>query len=174
MRTYTIRFPDSSREGVTKEAQKEYLAAMVRKSPAVARLVDMMNMLKSLLSVNPRSRPSKSLCTSGASPLAPCPLYWRRVLIWGLDAAPGCPRRGLNADVGLTRAAHAACTEALNFNIFTLGMGAPAIKSQELLKLQMTSAQAEAQQLALMEVLCPPSLLQPTCMLRLTNCGCSR
>ena len=45
-----------------------------------------------------------------------------------------------------------ACTQALNYNIFKVGAGAPEIKSQELLKLQMSSAQAEAKQLALMEV----------------------
>ncbi len=46
-----------------------------------------------------------------------------------------------------------ACTQALNYNVFKAVAGAPAIKSQELLKLQMSSAQAEAKQLALMEVL---------------------
>ena len=42
--------------------------------------------------------------------------------------------------------------------MFKVGAGAPEIKSQELLKLQMSSAQAEAKQLALMEVGIKPAM----------------
>ena len=67
MRTYTIRFPDSKQEGFTQEAQQKYLSEMVQKSPAVARLVDMMTIMQGLLSVNPRARPSMSSVASYVS-----------------------------------------------------------------------------------------------------------
>mmetsp|Transcript_29344 Transcript_29344/g.82764 ORF Transcript_29344/g.82764 Transcript_29344/m.82764 type:complete len:628 (-) Transcript_29344:181-2064(-) len=92
LRTYSVKIPSN------KASQSSHLATEARKKPAVLRLLDVTGMMKALLSVEPRERPT--------------------------------------------------CTQVLNYRVFNMG---PSIKNQELLKLQMNTAQAEARQLALMQ-----------------------
>uniref|UniRef100_A0A061S307 Ankyrin repeat n=1 Tax=Tetraselmis sp. GSL018 TaxID=582737 RepID=A0A061S307_9CHLO len=97
VRSYSIRFPHMQSQG--KGGQLLNIAS--QSSSAVARLVDLIELAKALLSVDARARPT--------------------------------------------------CTQALNSGIFKPLSEQANIKTQELLKLQMSSAQAEARQLALME-----------------------